>query len=282
MMGSPTFYWYPEPDSTNLQKLSLEEGLGELFTDWQIVASDGEGIDGSIHRSVGLYRQMITIQRDRMVGGEALGHKLASLQNHLDRGFSVGFSVDADKAWLAPLTLGPTSGDTTIDVGGNPFRPIVGSAVPGNDDYIAIETGSPATVHEIVKKSSGTISSYTGGTITIANGCAFTYTQSAYARWYRYWPILKRPASDIGANIVTNEHGMLWNLSIRLVVDSAALFRFVQPDKVQDFAFPEEGDPILVGTGAGGRVVPDFPAQNEYNVDPQRKLNQFQYFRWGS
>ena len=284
-MGSPTFYWYPHPDSTSLQTLSLGEGLGELFTDWQIVASDGEGIDGAIFRSVGLYRQIVTIQRDRMTGGESLGHKLASIQNHLDRGYSVGFSADADKAWFAPVNLGPISGDTSIDVGGNPFKSIVGNNTPANDDYIAIETGSPGTVHEIVQKSSGTIGATTGGTMIIANGCAFTYTNTtAYARWYRYWPLLKRPASEIGTNMVSNEHGLLWSLSVRLVVDTAALFRFVVPDKVQEFAFPEKDDPILVGTGAGGRVTPDFPEQNEYYADPQRKLNtgQFNFFRWGS
>ena len=280
-MGNPCFYWYPEPDSTNLKILSLEEGLGELFNEWQIVASDGEGMDGSIFRSVGLYRQIITIQRDRMKGGEELGHKLAALQNHLDRGFSVGFTADSDKSWFAPLTVGPISGSTTIELGGNPFRNIVGSNVPAANDYIAIETGSPATVHEIVKNSSGIISSYTGGTMTIGSGCSFTYNETAYARWYRYWPLLKRPQSDLGTNIVSNEHGMLWSLNVRLVVDSAALFQFVVPDKVQEFAFPEEDDPIMVGSGVG-RVTPDFPEINNRYADPHRKLNEFQYFRWRS
>ena len=280
-MGNPAFYWYPEPDSTNLQILSLEEGLGELFNDWQIVASDGEGMDGSIFRSVGLYRQIVTIQRDRMTGGEDLGHKLAALQNHLDRGFSVGFTADVDKAWIAPLTLGPISGATTIELGGNPFKNIVGTNVPATNDYVAIETGSPGTVHEIVKKASGTISAYTGGTMTITSGCAFTYTDTAYARWYRYWPILKRPQSDLGTNITTNEHGMLWSLNVRLVVDTATLFQFIVPDKVADFAFPEEDDPILVGSGVG-RITPDFPDTNELYSDPERKLNNFNFFRWRS
>ena len=45
-----------------------------------------------------------------------------------------------------------------------------------------------------------------------------TIQGAAFARWYRFWPILKRPQEDIGTPMITNEGGRLFSLSVRLVV----------------------------------------------------------------
>ena len=54
----------------------------------------------------------------------------------------------------------------------------------------------------------------------------YTYPERAFARYYRFWPTLRRPASDIGQNIITNEGGRLFSLNIRLYLDTHTLFNF--------------------------------------------------------
>ena len=63
-----------------------------------------------------------------------------------------------------------------------------------------------------------------GGNVVTVNPVRFQYEQPAYLRHYRFYPVLKRPQSDIGQAIVTNEGGRLFSLSIRLVVDYTTLF----------------------------------------------------------
>ena len=65
-MGTAKFYFFPFPDGLRLETIDIGEGLAEFFTDMQVVANDGIGFDGSIKRSVGSIREVLTIQRDRM------------------------------------------------------------------------------------------------------------------------------------------------------------------------------------------------------------------------
>tara|TARA_Y100001963_G_scaffold160240_1_gene269484 strand:+ start:1471 stop:2337 length:867 start_codon:yes stop_codon:yes gene_type:complete len=258
-MGNPTFYWFPTPNSGHLETLDLGEGLGELSTAWELDANTGVSVTGKSYRSCGLHRQTITISRDRMLGGEAMAHKLAGLQNHLDRGFSVGFSVDSSKAWIAPVKSKVFGGQSVLQVGNNPFRDIVGTNTPANDDYFCIETGSPSVVYEVKKKQSGTISVYTGGAITFTDPISFSLDQPAWCRWYRYWPVLKRPQSLIGQNIVTNESGLLWNLSLTLVTDTDTLFSFWSPE--------EDGNTTMwPPTSDSPTFVAEAPALDQYDL----------------
>jgi hypothetical protein len=65
-----------------------------------------------------------------------------------------------------------------------------------------------------------------GGSFTVQKRVNFDYNRSAFARQYRTWPILKRPQADVGQNIITNENGRLFSLSIRLVPDYETLFSY--------------------------------------------------------
>ena len=111
-MGNSKFWYYPQPDGTRLETIDLGEQLGEFFTDFETDVKEGVGYDGGIKRTVGTVREIITIQRDRLILGETVAQKFRALQSHLDRGFSVSFSADSDKCFAGFLTHPPSSGDT--------------------------------------------------------------------------------------------------------------------------------------------------------------------------
>lgn len=263
-MGTAKFYFYPQPDGSRLSIIDLGEKLAELFSDIQVDVNDGISRDGRQYRSLGMSREIVTIQRDRMAGGEALAHKLFSLQNHLDRGFSCSFTSDSSYSWAYPLKNRPEAVDSAIGVGANPFQDMLGSITPQADQYMVLETESPTGIKEIREIQSSTVTSGAGGTINVKSPyIQFTYpTSRVFARWYRFWPVLRRPAEDVGKSIVTNEGGRLFSLNLRLVVDNAGLFAFhncgdgvvrdpepLPPSDSEDRVPPSQG-------GAGGGFGP--------------------------
>jgi len=260
-MGTAKFYFYPQPDGSRLSIIDLGERLAELFSDIQMDANDGISRDGRQYRSLGMSREIITIQRDRMAGGEALAHKLFSLQNHLDRGFSCSFTSDSAYSWAYPLKSRPEAVDSAIGVGANPFQDMLGSITPQADQYMILETESPTGIKEIREIQSSTVTSGAGGIINVKSPyIQFTYpTSRVFARWYRFWPVLRRPVEDVGKAIVTNEGGRLFSLNLRLVVDIAGLFRFHNcsdgvvrdPDPLPPSDSSNRVPPSQGGAGAG-------------------------------
>ena len=230
-MGNPVFFYYPSPNGARLHQILLEEPLAEMFTEFDVDSATAVGFDGSMYRSTGVHREMVTIQRDRMKLGEDLAIKFAQLQNHLDRGYSVSFSSDSDKCYCYPLSLLPAGGDHQINVSGDPWRGFTGGAVPAEGDYITIESQQPSLLFEQHKIAAyntstptATMSASIGGTMNISPSVAFSHVAAAWARWYRFYPVLKRPNADVGRNIITNEGGRLFTLNLRLVVDYQVLF----------------------------------------------------------
>lgn len=251
------FYYYPEPNGSHLVTIDLDEELGELFSDYFVSAVDGISTTGHRQRTVGRMGEIVNIQRDRLKGGEDLAYQFAALQNHLDRGFSCAFTADHTKAWAAPIRAGtlPT-GTTTIKVFSNPFNNIVDPNLtgvkPSANDYIVIETRPPAMIteqHEL--KVVSNLSNITGGEFIIDNVLNFNYEMPAFARYYRFWPVLKRPQRDIGRNIITNENGRLFSLDITLEPDYGTLFSF----------HPDNYDGITdIGTSLGKLETAEVPS----------------------
>ena len=226
-MGTAKFYFFPFPDGLRLETIDIGEGLAEFFTDMEVVANDGIGFDGSIKRSVGSIREVLTIQRDRMKLSEDLAHRFRSLQNHLDRGHSVSFTADSDKNFCGFTKNAPTSGDTIIHVTGNPFYSMSTNNGIAANDYVTIETGNPGMITETRKVTANNVTSFSsGGSLTVSPAISFSYPVGSFCHYYRFYPCLKRPLADIGKNIITNEHGQLWSLDIRLVVDYELLYSF--------------------------------------------------------
>jgi len=239
------FFYYPYPAGNRLEVIEIDT-IGEMYSEFRKDGSGGTSLDGASYRSVGLTQEIITIQRDRMKGSEDLAHKFQALQTHLDKGYTCSFAQDDTKAFCGYLLTSPlNSGSTSLEVSGNPFASFVGSSVLSAGDYIVMETQPPASIYEINKVSSVSagFSSTNGGTITLDRPCSFRYDQDTWIRFYRFLPICKRVLSDIGKNMITNEHGLLWSLEIRLEIDYAGLFSFIPmgPEKTQEtIVFPDE------------------------------------------
>lgn len=225
-MGNAKFFFYPEPHGSqaHLVELDIGEALGEMFSDVEVDAVDAVSINGSIQRSVGRMQEVVTIQRDRMLLGEDLAIRFYALQNHLDRGFSCAFTADHDKAYCFPLLGSHNAGTTKLKFYANPFVAFAGSSPqPAANDYMTVETSSPNMIQEMIKVQANNASS-AGGDITLTNRLCFQYDKPAFARHYRFYPVLKRPQSDIGQAIITNEGGRLFSLSLRLIVDYETLY----------------------------------------------------------
>ena len=227
-MGNAKFYYFPEPDARKLVTIDLGEKLGELFSEYQYDVAESISRGGRRYLSHGLQREFVTIQRDRMLLGEDLAIKLESMQNHLDRGGYVSFCADSDKAYIHPLLNTVEQGSATQLLGSNPFKDITGANLPVVGDYVTIQTDSPTSIIEKSKIAGvdGSFSSSTGGNITFNPKMVYTYPERAFARYYRFWPTLRRGAADIGQNIITNEGGRLFSLNVRLYLDTHTLFNF--------------------------------------------------------
>jgi hypothetical protein len=165
--------------------------------------------------------------------GEDLAIQFEALQNHLDRGFSCAFVTDEAKAWAAALSSPPQAGLFTVNVKDAPFVDFTGTTVGGNPivpqagDYVVVETDSPPYIREVKKIDSISVTMASGGNVTFTQRLNFDYSNRlVFMRWYRFWPLLKRPQEDIGTPIITNENGRLFSLNLRLVVDYQALFAF--------------------------------------------------------
>tara|TARA_R100000655_G_scaffold24339_1_gene48929 strand:+ start:4772 stop:5647 length:876 start_codon:yes stop_codon:yes gene_type:complete len=238
-MGNAKFWFYPEPDGRHLVEIDMGEALGELSSNFFHDVIDGITYSGGISRSVGRGGEVVTIQRDRMQLGEELAHKFDALQNHLDRGYSVAFTADSSKAWAASCQTSPTAGSFNLLLKNNPFEALTGtSTIPSANDYVVLETGSPAYMREVVEVSSRSLTSASGGNITTQSRINFDYnTRQTFARWYRFWPILKRSQNDVGRAIITNEGGRLWSLNVTLVPDYQALFAFFNGEFYQHTNF---------------------------------------------
>lgn len=255
-MGNPKFFFFPEPDGSQLVEIDLGEGLAEFFFDFEIQSSTAVAFDGAMYRSTTTHRQVLNIQRDRFTGGEDLAIKFAALQNHLDRGFSCAFAVDSDRAWCHPILTEPQGGDQSVLLGGDPFRGFSGLQAPLANDYCSIISENPELLFEQNKVdstfSSVGWSAINGGTLPLENKISFSYSRPAFIHHYRFFPLLKRVQGDVGSNIITNEGGRLFSLSIRLVVDTAAFFSF-HPNIDQHSGQGNSwiGDPVNGGVAAG-------------------------------
>lgn len=236
---SAKFFYYPigQYPANHLEVIDLGEGLAELFNEFIVDANDGITHSGGIKRSVGRITEMITIQRDRMKLGEELAHQFRGLQNHLDRGGVCSFAADHTKCFMAGIKQVVYGNDTVIKVTGNPLFAMTANNGIAANDYLTFETQNPALVTETRKVSNTSVglSPSFGGEITLSQGTAYSYPMKTMLRHYRFFPTLKRPLNEVGKNIITNEFGLLWSLSLKLVMDYDRLFDLMPTDDSGQF-----------------------------------------------
>lgn len=230
-MGNAKFYYFARPSSLSyLQTIDLQEGLAELFSEFDIDAQDGVSYTGRRYRTISRVSEIIRIQRDRMAGGEDLASDLNCLQSHLAHGFPTMFSADSDKAYATYLRQPAQAGDTVLYVGPNVFRQFVGNKIVQAGDYLMIESENPAMVYQQVKVQSITATATANGTITLSSPIQFDFkTGSIGVRWYRFWPSLKRLVDNLNTNMISNERGFLWSLDVLMSPDYGVYHDFLIP-----------------------------------------------------
>jgi len=234
---SAAFYYTPEPNGSQVIMIDLGEELGEMFEDMQIESADAVSMDGHRQRSISKMNEIITIQRDRLIGGIDTYYRLKTMQNHLDRGYSVSFTADRSKKWIYPIVSNSSLGAYTLSVGQDPFRNLHISNISNiqSGQYFVIESAPDPEIIQEMGKSDAVSVSASGGTINLTDRLAFDYSnRRSFIRWFRYYPVLKRPQEDLGRSIVTNENGRLFSLNLRLVPDYSVLFAFHPQAAVND------------------------------------------------
>ena len=230
-MGNAKFYYFARPSSLSyLQTIDLQEGLAELFSEFDIDAQDGVSYTGRRYRTISRVSEIIRIQRDRMAGGEDLASDLNCLQSHLAHGFPTMFSADSDKAYATYLRQPAQAGDTVLYVGPNVFRQFVGYKIVQAGDYLMIESENPAMVYQQVKVESITATATANGTITLSSPIQFDFKSGSIGvRWYRFWPSLKRLVDNLNTNMISNERGFLWSLDVLMSPDYGVYHDFLIP-----------------------------------------------------
>jgi hypothetical protein len=230
-MGNAKFYYFSRPAGISyLQTIDLQEGLAELFSEFEIDAQDGVSYTGRRFRTISRLSEIVRIQRDRMKGGEELSRDLNSLQSHLAHGYPTMFSADSEKAYATYLRQPAKAGDTVLYVGPNVYRSFVGNQIVQAGDYLMIESQNPAMFYQQVEVQSITATASSPGTITLANPIQFDFDSGSIGvRWYRFWPSLKRPADNVNTNMISNERGFLWSLDVLMTPDYGVYHDFLIP-----------------------------------------------------
>ena len=259
---SAKFWFYPQPDGRRLIEIDLGEDLGELFSDWDIDTVDGRSMDGGIFRSVGRGNEIITIQRDRLLLGEEVNAKLWAMQNHLDRGYNVAFSADHTKSSAIPVIVEPTSLQTSITLGPDTFSDVWGYQPPSPGERYVLMTGGPGVITEMIKVDTASLTKTSGGSLNLDGDVVFTYDRPVFLRWWRSWPMLKRPQADVGKNIVTNEGGRLWSLNLRLTTNNAGLFASHPGGTLEEWS-------MITGSKTGENLVPFGATLDSFDDGPE-------------
>lgn len=230
-MGNAKFYYFPRPSQLSfLTTIDLQEQLAELFSDYEIDAQDGVSYTGRRYRTISRLSEIVRIQRDRMKGSEDLARDLITLQSHLAHGFPTMFAADSAKAYATYLRQPVKAGDTVLFVGPNVFRNFVGNQIVAANDYLMIESENPAMRYQMVEIQSLTATATANGTITLKSPIQYDFDKGTIGvRYYRFWPTLKRPVSEINRNMVTNERGFLWSLDVTMTPDYGAYIDFLIP-----------------------------------------------------
>ena len=215
------FYYYPE-GNTALEKIALNARITRLDPTTKAVVEDAYGGDGRFIRSFLGVRRRVRIAIDRVslltTNGKADYRALQGLLSHLRRGGACGFTSDTTKA-VAIFPSGAWNvNQSVLYTAGNAFVSWESAAAFAIGDDVVIESAPIFGVEEYSYFTS--VASITG--LQMGNKLSYDYMPMyAMARWHRFYPALRLPADALDAPLLTNEHGIGWNLDIELEVDPA-------------------------------------------------------------
>lgn len=250
--GIAAFYLYPDPGPGSPWTLSFGECVTSYTEAPDVEVADAVTLSGRRQRAIGRWGKRVRLTLERMASREELAWQMLALQNHLDRGYSVAFTADTGKAWASffGATALPAAGDTLITPGANAWSSLVGSNSLAAGDWIRIYSEASYALEQAGKIQTWTASNNI--TLAATTPIRFDFSGKCIASWSYFWPLLKRPEDNVGTNIVVNEVGRLWTMSIDLVIDLAALFAL----------WPFQGDGALGGSGQRGNTLDKIAGTN--------------------
>ena len=240
-MGSPTIYYYPDPLGT-LETLTFPENLSDLQVSPIRETASAVTLGGGIYRRQYGSRLGVKIILENFTDS-SFWYKLQSLSAHLERGGSIGFSLDHDKTWAGFLNAAAgadrgdtgrfhTPGDASYSSNNNnDFYLWNNSANVAADDMICICNANPEGYREFIEVDS--VSAATG--INTKTGLLYTYTsRPVLLRWRDFYPALKLSEKAQNSPIVTSNHRIAYTLDLDMEEDWRTLNAIYLGGSLQD------------------------------------------------
>ena len=220
-MAYPIFSWLPHQDGTSSpirQYIELSEYLSDLQVTPQRDVSDTYAISGGVTRTMTRAWLNVRITLDRF-SDRAVFRDLTNMINHLERGGTVSFCNDKNKAYAARLdAAGISTGGTKIGAGENLYKKYSTTAVDflQINDEVVVENEPPFAVRAIKKIAGKT--EFDTGAASYTVDAAFTeaHREGAFIRYADFWPCLYLPKSQINSGVLTHDHRINYTLDINL------------------------------------------------------------------
>ena len=255
-MGNPCFYYYPVAGGA-LQKIDLGTlRLSDLLITPIRAVADTVSRAGTLSRDVGGMRLQVQIVAERF-SNDTLVRQLRNMGNHLERGGSVGFTLDTAKLWAGFVDPSPIyQGATTLSTPGSNSWSSWSAGTLADDDPIVIQSAPPESVLEH-HTANGSLSA-TGFSVAVDNATGSDFLQGPILVRYRdFWPALKMAGDEVRAlaerDICQSHRRLNHTLDVTLVEDWGTIRSMVDagaPDLPGETAgspvrFQQMGDPLF-------------------------------------
>lgn len=223
-------WWYPAPGAS-LVSLSVRVARLQVTPERQGVGV--QALSGRVHHAtlgqadrLGLeLAPALSVTDDS--DERRIRDRLASLEDHLLAGGTIGLAATASTAWAAALPSGSlgTAGGTTLTATTGLPSAVAGALSAGV--RLVVRDSSPRQ-----RREEHTVSSASGPLVTLAHGVLGGMSGAVLVRQRETYPAL-RLAHDSRGALVENADGMLYRLRADLIEDVAtALEVLSQPELI--------------------------------------------------
>lgn len=225
-MSNSAFYGYPEEDGP-LQIDDFGETVTEITEEPIPIAATPTSANGIAYPVIGGYSYRVTIQLRGFqsatpgTSGNSVERALIAVENHINRGGLIGFTLDRAKSFAGTTTGALSQGGTSLAMTGNAFNLWEAAGTLAANDEVVIEAPAPYWKREI-----GAVSAYSGGTATVG-ALRYAYRGNPVVRYRYFYPVLWRHEDDGEASawIVRRDRCIVYelNATLRYSPDAVAL-----------------------------------------------------------
>lgn len=245
-MANSKFWYYPDPPGN----LLVEVDLGGTVTDLKVPSTRMDQASATAFTGARTIVQWGGTSETRIrmefagvaLLKRAIRRRLVAMLNHMDRGGSVMFAVDADKFYAAFFNRVHVAGETGISC-----RRSMDSVVSGVslvDSEIVLRSANPNCLIDMqhVQGHSSGAAPNMNDILTVNPGTTYDYSAERWVlvRELGSWPALRLPESERGRDHLTSNHEISFALDLPVEEDETSL----------DVQFLAGGDPFA-GTAEG-------------------------------